>query len=80
LARAAVFGAAARLETRAPLAVLAAVFLAGLGALATLLLAEGLDFDGRLAAFVGRLNGFFVAFFRVVMTRFLLKLSAPGVL
>jgi hypothetical protein len=59
---------------------LATVFRAGLAALATFLLAEGLDFDGRLAAFVERLNGFFVAFFRVVMTRFLLKLSAPGVL
>ncbi|MGO8834142.1 MAG: hypothetical protein ACLQE9_15175 [Roseiarcus sp.] len=75
--------ATARLATLALLADLAAVFFAGragLAILASLALADGLDFDGRLAAFDGRLNDFFVAFFRVVMTRLLLELSASRVL
>jgi hypothetical protein len=79
----AVFEGAARLETLAPLATLAAAFFAGrsgLAILASLPLADELDLDGRLATFAGRLKGFFVVFFRVVMTRLLLKLSASGVL
>jgi hypothetical protein len=86
LARSALTLAAdARLETFAPLAVLAAAFLTGrasFGFLAeifvSLLLATALDFDGRLVALEERLGDFFGAFLRVDMADLLLKSSASG--